>query len=71
MQNRWAVMSAAGEWSRDGNDRVLTFMGEATARAHCDELNAASGGGWTTEEFTVEDALEEATRSPFAGEGGL
>jgi hypothetical protein len=70
MQNRWAVMSGAGEWSRDANDKVLTFMAEANARAHCDELNAA-GGGWTTEEFTVEDALEEATRSPFAVEGGL
>jgi hypothetical protein len=71
MQNRWAVMSAAGEWSRDANDKVLTFIAEANARAHCDELNAASDGGWTTEEFTVDDALEEATRSPFAGEGGL
>jgi hypothetical protein len=72
MQNRWAVMSVGGEWARDGVGKVLTFFSEENARAHCALLNEESAeAGWTTEEFTVDDALEEATRSPFAVEGGL
>jgi hypothetical protein len=72
MQSRWSVMSAAGEWVRDDNGRILTFFSEDNALAHCAALNAGQGdAGWTTEEFTVDDALEEASRSPFAGEGGL
>lgn len=72
MQERWAIMSSAGEWARDEGGRVLTFFGEEQADVYRDRLNVEAGaGGWTTEPFTVEDALEEATRSPFAGEGGL
>lgn len=72
MQERWAIMSSDGEWARDEGGRVLTFFVQENADAHRDLLNAHVGGsGWTTESFTVEDALEEATRSPFAGEGGL
>jgi hypothetical protein len=72
MQGRWAVMSQDGEWARDEAGRVLTFFVLENANEHRDMLNARdSGDGWTTEPFTVEDALEEATRSPFAGEGGL
>ena len=72
MQERWAVMGSDGEWARDEGGRVLTFFVLKNAEEHRDALNArGEGGGWTTEPFTVEDALEEATRSPFAGEGGL
>jgi hypothetical protein len=72
MQDRWAVMSGAGEWARDDDGRVLTFFVEENANAHRDALNhAVPDAGWTTEPFTVEDAMEEAARSPFAGEGGL
>ena len=72
MQERWAVMSSGGEWARDDAGRVLTFFVLKNADEQRDQLNARDGGaGWTTEPFTVEDALEEATRSPFAGEGGL
>src|SRR4051812_8341039 len=70
MEARWAVMSADGEWARDEQRRVLTFMNQDLAREHRDQLNE-SAEGWTLEEFTVDDALEEAARSPFAGEGGL
>ena len=72
MQERWAVMSSNGEWARDEGGRVLTFFILKMADEQRDALNArGGGGGWTTEPFTVDDALEEAARSPFAGEGGL
>ncbi len=72
MQDRWAVMSGAGEWARDEAGRVLTFLVERNAAEHCDLLNGQDPeAGWTTEPFSVEDALEEANRSPFASEGGL
>ncbi len=69
---RWAVMSGDGDWARDDAGRVLTFIVEQSAHDHLEALlHAAPEAGWTLELFTVEDALEEATRSPFAGEGGL
>ena len=72
MQERWAVMSSDGEWSRDEGGKVLTFFQKSDAVAHCGRLNVPEGqAGWTVEPFTVDDALEEAARSPFAGEGGL
>lgn len=72
MQDRWAVMNAAGEWARDGVGKVVTFLAERSADDHRDALNGAHPDAqWTTEPFTVEDALEEMTRSPFATEGGL
>jgi hypothetical protein len=72
MQSRWAVMSADGNWARDDQGKVLTFFDASPAQLYCDSLNGGvSGEGWTVEEFTVDDALEEAARSPFAGEGGL
>jgi len=72
MQDRWAIMSDAGDWSRDHLGKVQTFFTEADARAHLlAALERDPLGGWTLEPFTVEDALEEASRSPFAAEGGL
>jgi hypothetical protein len=71
-QERWAILSADGEWVRDEAGRVLTFLVEQSGREHLAALlQAVPDGGWTLEQFTVEDALEEATRSPFAAEGGL
>lgn len=72
MQERWAVMSGEGAWARDASGKVLTYLSVAEADALRDALNEGDdGGSWTTEPFTVEDALEEMTRSPFAAEGGL
>lgn len=72
MQDRWAVMGGDGEWARDDGGRVLTFLLQANAEDHWTALNRADPElGWTVEPFTVEDALEELTRSPFASEGGL
>jgi len=72
MQERWAVMDNAGEWARDHAGSALTFFQESTANAHRDALNQLHvETEWTTEIFTLEDALEEANRSPFATEGGL
>jgi hypothetical protein len=72
MQSRWAVMSADGDWARDDQGKVLTFFDAPPAQIFCDTLNApVASERWTVEEFTVDDALEEAARSPFAGEGGL
>jgi hypothetical protein len=72
MQDRWAVMNDAGEWARDEAGKVLTFFVERSADEHRQSLNQAQPDAhWTTEPFTVEDALEEMTRSPFAAEGGL
>jgi hypothetical protein len=71
-RERWAILSADGEWVRDEAGRVLTFLVEQSGREHLAALlQADPDGGWTLEQFTVEDALEEATRSPFATEGGL
>jgi hypothetical protein len=72
MHDRWAVMNGAGEWARDEAGKVLTFFIESSAIEHRNALhNVDPAAGWTTEPFTVEDALEEMTRSPFATEGGL
>ncbi|HEY8282839.1 MAG TPA: hypothetical protein VIJ28_00490 [Chloroflexota bacterium] len=72
MQDRWAIMSDAGDWSRDHQGKVQTFFSEADAQAHLlAALERDPAGGWTLEPFTVDDALEEAARSPFASEGGL
>jgi hypothetical protein len=72
MQNRWALMAGDGEWARDSADKVQTFFSENDARAHLMlVLERDPDGGWTLEPFTVDDALEEAARSPFAAEGGL
>ena len=72
MQERWSVMNAEGEWARDAQGKVLTFFQKDSAREHCQLLVSGDpDGGWTLEPFTVDDALEEVTRSPFSGEGGL
>ena len=72
MQDRWAVMGGDGEWARDEGGRVLTFLAQENAEEHRTLLNRADPQlGWTLEAFTVDDALEELSRSPFAGEGGL
>ncbi|MGH2387226.1 MAG: hypothetical protein ACRDIE_03405 [Chloroflexota bacterium] len=72
MQDRWALMSGDGEWARDSANKVQTFLSEEEARLHLAQVLERDGeGGWTLEPFTVEDALEEAGRSPFASEGGL
>jgi hypothetical protein len=72
MQDRWALMRGDGEWARDSADKVQTFFSEGDARAHLVlVLERDPDGGWTLEPFTVDDALEEAARSPFAAEGGL
>ena len=72
MQERWALMGDTGDWARDDLGKVLTFFHETEARSHLAAmLERDPSGGWTLEQFTVEDALEEATRSPFAAEGGL
>ena len=72
MQARWALMNGEGDWLRDDRGKVLTFFSEPSARAQLETLMLAdAAGGWTLEQFTVEDALEEEARSPFASEGGL
>jgi hypothetical protein len=72
MQDRWALMSGDGEWERDGAGKILVFFNEEEARLQLAQMLERDGeGGWTLEPFTVEDALEEAGRSPFASEGGL
>jgi hypothetical protein len=71
-RERWAILNADGEWARDEAGRVVTFIVEQSGREYlADLLQVDPDGGWTLEQFTVEDALEEATRSPFAAEGGL
>jgi hypothetical protein len=71
-RERWAILNAEGEWARDDAGRVLTFLLEQSGQEHLATLlRTDPNGGWTLEQFTVEDALEEATRSPFAAEGGL
>lgn len=72
MQDRWAVMDGSGDWARDEAGKVVTFATEGQAREYCAALYAAQPVvGWTTEPFTVEDALEELAGSPFSSEGGL
>lgn len=72
MQDRWAVIHDDGEWVRDEYGKVITFLSEAQAREHCNALHLADPqAACTTEQFTVEDALEELANSPFSSEGGL
>lgn len=72
MHDRWALMSGAGEWCRDDLGKVQIFLSEVDARIQLASLGEREpDGGWTLEPFTLEDALEEAARSPFAAEGGL
>jgi hypothetical protein len=71
-RERWAILNGEGEWARDEAGRVITFIIEQSGQDYTTTLlQSDPGGGWTLEQFTVEDALEEATRSPFAAEGGL